>query len=45
METNKNYTYEEAIELAIEYGLQNEVRYEMAHGCTPNEALYEWDLI
>ena len=45
MQPKKNYTHEEALELATEWGLYNEVKYEMEHGCTPNEALYEWDLL
>ena len=45
MTPKKDYTYEEALELATEWGLQNEVKYEMEYGSTPNEALYEWDLL
>ena len=37
---------EEAITIAHEYGLEEEVIYEMdMNGCTPEEALYKWDLL
>ena len=38
-----NYTYEEAIAAAANYGLEEEVKYLMDHGFTPDEALREWD--
>ncbi len=38
-------TREEAIDIADEYGLGNEVIYEMDHGSSPWQALYEWDLL
>ena len=41
----KEYSYNEALDIATEWGLYNEVKYEMEHGLTPNEALYEWDLL
>ena len=37
------YTYEEAIAAAANYGLEEEVKYLMDHGYTPDEALREWD--
>lgn len=37
------YTYEEAIAAAYAYGLEEEVKYLMDHGFTPDEALREWD--
>lgn len=39
-------TREEAIATAMKYGLQGEVIYEMDHnGCTPEQALAEWDIL
>ena len=38
-------TREEAIAIAEKYNLQNEVEYCMNHGDSPEEALYEWDLM
>lgn len=38
-----NYTYEEAIAAAANYGLEEEVKYLMDHGFTPDEALRKWD--
>ncbi len=38
-------TREEAIDIADEYGLGNEVIYEMDNGASPWQALYEWDLL
>jgi hypothetical protein len=37
------YTYEEAVAAAANYGLEEEVKYLMDHGFTPDEALREWD--
>ena len=37
------YTKSEAIAAAAIYGLENEVKYLMEHGYTPDEALREWD--
>lgn len=37
------YTYEEAIAAAANYGLEEEVKYLMDHGYTPDEALREYD--
>lgn len=43
---NRTYSYDDAIAIAKEWGLEEEVRYEMeCNGCTPAEALYEWDLL
>lgn len=37
---------QEAIATAAKYGLTREVIYEMDHnGCTPEEALSEWDIL
>lgn len=41
----KSFTQEEAIATAEKYGLQEEVRYLMDNGYSPNEALAEWDII
>ena len=38
-----HYTYDEAIAVATNYGLEEEVKYLMDHGFTPDEALREWD--
>lgn len=38
------YTKEEALQRARRYGLEREVRLAMQHGCTPDEALQDWDL-
>ena len=37
------YTEEQAIAEAKKYGLEEEVKYLMAHGYTPDEALREYD--
>lgn len=37
-------TNEQAIELAKEFGLEEEVKAELANGATPEEALREWDI-
>ena len=37
-------TNEQAIELAKEFGLEEEVKNELANGATPEEALREWDI-
>lgn len=37
------YTYEEAIAEAAKWGLEEEVKYLMDHGFTPDEALREWN--
>lgn len=39
------YTYEEAIDVAANYGLAEEIKYLMDHGFTPDEALREWDCL
>lgn len=36
---------ESAIQIAAQYGLQYEVLQSIKSGCTPNEALKEWDLL
>ena len=38
------YTKEEALRIAHHFGLVREVRMALAHGCTPDEALQEWDI-
>jgi hypothetical protein len=35
----------DAIERARAYGLEEEVREEIEKGCTPYQALKEWDLL
>lgn len=37
-------TNEQAIELAKEFGLEEEVKNELANGAMPEEALREWDI-
>ena len=37
------YTREEALAVAKEYGMVQEISYLMDHGFTPDEALREWD--
>lgn len=37
-------TNEQAIELAKEFGFEEEVKTELANGATPEEALREWDI-
>lgn len=34
----------EAIQLARKYGLEEEIRQELASGLTPEQALEEWDI-
>ena len=41
--TNKEEA--KAIKLARKFGLEAEVKAEMANGATPEEALAEWDII
>lgn len=38
------YTKEEALAIAKEHELDAEVMMAMKHGCTPDEALQEWDI-
>lgn len=38
------YTREEALEIARKYNLESEVKLAMRKGCTPDEALMDWDL-
>lgn len=38
-------TEEKAIEIAKKFGLEEEVKTELANGATPEEALAEWDII
>ena len=38
------YTRAEALAKAKEHGLEWEVLQVMEHGCTPDEALQEWDI-
>lgn len=40
-----NITVNEALEIARHYGMEEEVKEAMRNGCTPAEALYEWDLV
>lgn len=39
-----HFTKEEAVKIASKYHLENEVLTAMKHGCSPDEALQEWDL-
>ena len=40
-----DYSYDEAIEIAKEYGLDEEVKHDMCHNdYSPNQALKEWDI-
>lgn len=46
MVKKKHMTRSQAIATATRYKLQAEVIYEMDHnGCTPEEALSEWDIL
>ena len=38
-------TIEEALATARKYGLEYEVQQEMDNGSSPEEALYEWDIL
>lgn len=38
------YSRPEALEIARRYHLEYEVIKAMDHGCTPDEALLEWDI-
>lgn len=38
-------TLDEAIAIAKENGMLEEFYWSLDSGCTPEEALYEWDLI
>ena len=38
------YTRAGALAMAKKYGLEWEVLQAMDHGCTPDEALQEWDI-
>ena len=38
------FTKEEALEIASFYHLAGQVATAMEHGCTPDEALQEWDI-
>jgi len=38
------YTRAEALAIAKRYNLEYEVIMAMEHGCTPDEALQEWDI-
>lgn len=38
------YSKEEALARAKEFGLEAEVQQAIEHGCTPDEALQEWDI-
>ena len=41
----KEYSYDEAVDIAKEYGLEEEVKREMSRNdLSPNSALKEWDL-
>jgi len=38
------FTRPEALAIARKYGLEWEVIQAMSHGCTPDEALQDWDI-
>ena len=38
------FTRAEALDIARKYKLESEVITAMEHGCSPDEALQEWDL-
>lgn len=38
------YTRPEALAIARKHGLEYEIIKAMEHGCTPDEALQEWDI-
>lgn len=42
---NNTITIEKAIQIAAEYGLENEVKDFIDMGYEPWEALYEWDVL
>ena len=42
--TPSKYTRPEALAIARKYNLEYEVIKAMDHGCTPDEALQEWDI-
>jgi len=42
--TPSKYTRPEALAIARKYHLESEVLTAMEHGCTPDEALQEWDI-
>lgn len=42
--TPSKYTKEQALEIAKGYGLECEVQQSMKYGCTPDEALQDWDI-
>lgn len=44
-DSEKDYSYEEALEIAEEYGLENEIRHSINYcGATPAQALKDWDI-
>lgn len=38
------FTRDEALAMAKKHGLESEVATAMEYGCTPDEALQEWDI-
>ena len=38
------FTKEEAMEIAKKHHMEQEVTVAVEHGCTPDEALQEWDI-
>jgi hypothetical protein len=42
--STSRYTRPEALAIARKHGLEYEVIKAMDHGCTPDEALQEWDI-
>lgn len=42
--SSSKYTRPEALAIARKYGLEYELIKAMDYGCTPDEALQEWDI-
>ena len=38
------YSVSEALQMAKRYGLEKEISQALKHGCTPDEALQEYDI-
>lgn len=42
--TASHFTKKEVLQIARDYKLEAEIIEAMKHGCTPDEALQEWDI-
>ena len=42
--SSSRFTKEEALNIAAKYGLRTEILEAMRHGCSPDEALEDWDI-